>query len=239
MKKMITKRVISSVFFTVLLTFCAAVNPSYAQEDPELQALLSKLTDRFGAIKTFKADYLRELLPKVSSVLPSASLKAEGRLTFASPNKLRLDQRKPRAELLISNGDQAWWYIPEEKTVQIFQVKEYGQQVKPITEFFSGLGGLEKHFTIRLDKTFPEEAPFYALVLQPKTPQPDLNLIHLRISKTTLLPLEFIMFNLLGDGTRFRFSQVQTGVKTADSAFQFTPPKGTQVINPPSGLKTN
>lgn len=239
MKRKITKRIIISVFFTFALTFCGAFHWSYAQEDPDLQALLSKLTDRFGAIKTFKADYLRDLLPKVSSVLPSASLKAEGQLTFASPNKLRLDQKKPRAELLVSNGEKAWWYIPGEKTVQIFQVKDYGQQVKPITEFFSGLGGLEKHFTVRLDKTFPEEAPFYALVLQPKTPQPDLNLIHLRISKTTLLPLEFTMFNLLGDGTRFRFSQVQTGIKAAESAFQFTPPKGTQVINPPSGLKTN
>jgi outer membrane lipoprotein carrier protein len=234
-----TKRIILSICFTFALTLCSAFPPSYAQEDPELQALLSKLTDRLGAVKTFKADYLRELLPKVSSVLPSASLKAEGQLTFSSPDKLRLDQRKPRTELLVSNGEKAWWYIPGEKTVQIFRVKEYGQQVKPLTEFFSGLGGLEKHFTVRLDKTIPEEAPFYALVLQPKTPQPDLNLIHLRISKTTLLPQEFTMFNLLGDGTRFRFSQVQTGIKAAESSFQFTPPKGTQVINPPSGLKTN
>ena len=88
---------------------------------------MEKLKDRFGAIKTLKADYVRDLLPKVSSALPSAPMKAEGQLTFASPNKLRLDQRKPRAELLISNGEKAWWYIPGEKTVQIFQVKEYGQ----------------------------------------------------------------------------------------------------------------
>ena len=41
------------------------------------------------AIKTLKADYVRDLLPKVSSALPSAPLKAEGRLIFASPDKLR------------------------------------------------------------------------------------------------------------------------------------------------------
>ena len=69
-------------------------------------------------------------------------------------------------------------------------------------------------------------------MLQPKNPQPDLNQIHLRISKTTLLPLEFTFYNLLGDGTRFRLSQVQTAVKVADSTFQFTPPKGVQVITP-------
>ena len=195
---------------------------------------MEKLRERFGAIKTLKADYARDLLPKVSSALPSASMKAEGRLTFASPNKLRLDQSQPRAELLISNGEKAWWYIPGEKTVQIFLVKEYGQQVKPITDFFSGLGGLEKHFAVRLDKTVPEEAPYYALVLQPKNPQPDLNQIHLRILKTTLLPLEVTFYNILGDGTRFRLSQVQTGLKTAETTFQFTPPKGTQVIQAPA-----
>ena len=134
--------------------------------------------------------------------------------------------------LLISNGEKAWWYIPGEKTVQVFQVQEYGQTVEPITEFFSGLGGLEKHFTIRLDKTIPEEAPYYALVLQPKNPQPDLNQIHLRILKATLLPLEFTFYNILGDGTRFRLSQVQTAVKVSETAFQFTPPKGVQVITP-------
>jgi outer membrane lipoprotein carrier protein len=230
MKKMKTNGIIISIFLTFALVFWGGFNPSYAQEDPELQSLLEKLKDRFGAIKTFKADYVRDLLPKVSSVLPSAPMKAEGRLTFASPNKLRLDQSQPRAELLISNGEKAWWYIPAEKTVQVFQVKEYGQQVKPITEFFSGLGGLEKHFSVRLDKTVPEEAPFYALVLQPKNPQPDLNQIHLRVSKTTFLPLEFTFFNILGDGTRFRFSQIQTAVNVGDSAFQFTPPKGVQVI---------
>ena len=74
-------------------------------------------------------------------------------------------------------------------------------------------------------------------MLQPKTPQPDLNQIHLRVSKTTFLPLEFTFYNILGDGTRFRFSQVQTAVKVSESAFQFTPPKGTQIIQAPSDLK--
>jgi outer membrane lipoprotein carrier protein len=236
MEKKRTQKVIISIFFTFALIFWGGLNLSYAQEDPELQSLLEKLKDRFGAIKTLRADYVRDLLPKVSTVLPSAPMKAEGRLTFASPNKLRLDQSQPRAELLISNGEKAWWYIPGEKTVQVFQVKDYGQQVKPITEFFSGLGGLEKHFSVRLDKTLPEEAPFYALVLQPKAPQPDLNQIHLRVSKTTFLPLEFTFFNILGDGTRFRFSQVQTAVKVGEADFQFTPPKGVQVIPQPSAV---
>jgi len=237
MEKKRTHQAILLFFVTFPLIFWGGFHLSYAQEDPQLQTLLEKLKDRFGAIKTLKADYVRDLLPKVSSVLPAAPMKAEGRLTFASPNKLRLDQSQPRAELLISNGEKAWWYIPGEKTVQVFQVKDYGQQVKPITEFFSGLGGLEKHFTVRLDKTVPEEAPYYALVLQPKTPQPDLNQIHLRILKATLLPLEFTFYNILGDGTRFRFSQVQTAVKVGEAAFQFTPPKGTQVIQAPSDLK--
>jgi outer membrane lipoprotein carrier protein len=237
--QMRTRQIVLSFLLTLALVFGGGFNPSQAQEDPELQSLLEKLKDRFGAIKTLKADYVRDLLPKVSSVLPSAPLKAEGRLTFASPNKLRLDQSQPRGELLISNGEKAWWYIPEEKTVQVFQVKEYGRQVKPITEFFSGLGGLEKHYTVRLDKTLPEEAPFYALVLQPKNPQPDLNQIHLRVSKTTFLPLEFTFYNILGDGTRFRFSQIQTAVKVSETAFQFAPPRGTQVISQPSSLPKN
>jgi outer membrane lipoprotein carrier protein len=229
----------SRIFLVSGLTILLCAAGLQAQEKGELSTILEKLKTQFGASRTFKAEYVRDLLPKVSSVLPSASMKAEGTLLFASPNKLRLEQQKPRPEQLISNGAKVWWYIPAEKTVQIFSLKEHGQQVKPITDFFSGLGGLERHFNVKLDKAVPEEAPFYALLLAPKTPQPDLNQLTLRISKETLLPLEFTFFNLLGDGTRFRFSQVQTGIKIPGSAFQFTPPQGTQVINPPAALKVN
>ena len=201
-----------------------------AQEKEGLSAILGKLKNQFGASRTFKADYTRDLLPKVSSVLPAAGMKAEGQLLFQSPNKLRLDQKKPRPEQLISNGEKVWWHIPEDQTVQVFSLRDQGQQVKPITDFFSGLGRLDEHFSVRLDQTIPEEAPFYALILQPKTPQPELNRIDLRLSKETLLPLEFTFFNLLGDGTRFRFREVQTGVKVSGEAFQFTPPKGIRVI---------
>ena len=124
---------------------------------------------------------------------------------------------------------------------EIRRSRFFGKRVRPAgqahPEFFSGLGGLEKHFAVRLDKALPEEAPYYALVLQPKNPQPDLNQIHLRILKTTLLPLEFTFYNILGDGTRFRLSQVQTGVNVGQGAFQFTPPKGVQIISAPSDLK--
>jgi outer membrane lipoprotein-sorting protein len=238
MKKRTLQFFLSILLFNGLFIILNAI-ALQAQEKEELSSILEKLKNQFGTNRTFKAEYVRDLLPKVSTVLPSASLKAEGTLLFASPHKLRLEQQKPRPEQLISNGEKVWWHIPAEKTVQVFSLKEHGQQVKPITDFFSGLGGLEKHFNIKLDKTTPEEAPFYALLLSPKNPQPDLNQITLRLSKETLLPLEFTFYNLLGDGTRFRFNRVEAGLKIPGNAFQFTPPKGTLVIYPPAGVKVN
>ena len=118
-----------------------------------------------------------------------------------------------------------------------------GRRLRPTGQtdhrVFSVWAVWRKTFSVRLDKTIPEEAPFYALVLQPKIPQPDLNQIHLRVSKTSFLPLEFTFFNILGDGTRFRFSQVQTAVKVNDAVFQFTPPKGVQVSSPSPVIPKN
>lgn len=201
-----------------------------AQERQELPALLEKLKTQYAANRTFQAGYIRDLLPKVSTVLPSAGMKAEGELLFQSPDKLRLDQMKPRPEKLISNGEKVWWYIPADNTVQVFSLKEHGQQVRPITDFLSGLGRLDEHFTVRLDAEAPEAAPFYALVLTPRKPQPDLNRIDLRISKETFLPLEFTFYNLLGDGTRFRFRDIRTGIRIPSGSFDFSPPKGAKVI---------
>lgn len=202
-----------------------------AQNSGDLNSILSQLKDRFAAAKTFQADYIREIVPKVASALPSSSLQAEGRLFFLSPNKLRMEQKKPRPEQLICNGDQVWWYLPEEKTVNVYRLKDYYLQIKPIIDFLSGLGGLEKNFSVRLDPAVSGAAPFHQLILKPKTPQPDLQQVTVRVSKTTFLLSEFTFDNLMGDQTRFRLNRVQTKVPLAASRFEFTPPEGTQVIS--------
>jgi outer membrane lipoprotein carrier protein len=209
------------------------IRTAVAEEGGDLELVLSKLKDRFSSSKTFQADYVRELVPKVASKLPSSSFQAEGVLYFRSPHKLRLDQKKPRPEQLICNGNKVWWYLTEEKVVNVYRLKDYYSQIKPIIDFLSGLGRLDKDFSIHLDKNLPEEAPFYQLVLKPKVPQPDLEHILVRVSKTTFLPVEFSFDNLMGDETRFRFNRMKTGVSLADSWFEFTPPKGTQVISQP------
>jgi outer membrane lipoprotein carrier protein len=206
------------------------------QNSGDLDAILSQLKDRFATSKTFQADYLREIVPKIASKLPSSSMQAEGQLSFHSPNKLRMDQKKPRLEQFICNGKKVWWYLPEEKVVNIYQLKDYYLQIKPIVEFFSGLGRLDKNFSIRLDPSTAQEATVYGLILQPKSPQPDLKQIFLKISKETFLPVEFSFFNMIGDGTLFRFSRVQTDAELSETFFEFTPPKGTQVVSQPPVL---
>ncbi|OGP51575.1 MAG: hypothetical protein A2Y79_08700 [Deltaproteobacteria bacterium RBG_13_43_22] len=202
-----------------------------AQENGDLNLILAKLKDRFAASKTFQADYVREIVPKIASKLPPSALQAEGQLFFLFPNKLRLDQKKPRPEQLICNGDKVWWYLPEEKTVNVYRLKDYYQQIKPIIDFLSGLGGLDKNFSIRQDVTISEEAPFHQLILKPKNPQPDLQQVMVRISKATFLPMEFTFDNLMGDGIRFRLNRLQTKVLLAASRFEFTPPEGTRVVS--------
>ncbi|MBI5606792.1 MAG: outer membrane lipoprotein carrier protein LolA [Deltaproteobacteria bacterium] len=227
-KKTLINNIVALLICFLSLTGIGTV---MAEEAGELDTVLSKLRDRFSSSKTFQADYIRELVPKIASKLPSSSFQAEGVLSFRSPNKLRMDQKKPRPEQLICNGDKVWWYLPEEKVVNVYRLKDYYLQIKPIIDFLSGLGKLDKDFSVRLDKNLPEEAPFYQLILKPKTPQPDLQQIQVRVSKTTFLPMEFSFDNLMGDGTRFRFSRMQTGVSLTGSFFEFIPPKGTQVVS--------
>jgi chaperone LolA len=227
--KLARGRWISSLLIGLLSLM--GIGTARAQEGGDLESVLSKLKERFSASNTFQADYVRDLVPKIASKLPSSSLQADGQLSFRSPNRLRMDQKKPRPEQLICNGDKVWWYLPEEKLVNVYRLKDYYVQVKPIIDFLSGLGGLDKNFSVRLDTTLPEEAPFYQLILKPKTPQPDLQQILVRVSKTTFLPVDFTIDNLMGDGTRFRFNRVQTGVSLGGPWFEFIPPEGTRVIS--------
>jgi outer membrane lipoprotein carrier protein len=226
----IAGRIIGAFFFILFLFVSVLGIRGWTQEKGDLGFILVQLRERFASAKTFQADYIRQLVPKIESKLPAASLQAEGMLYFRSPDNLRLDQKKPRKEQLICNGEKVWWYLSEDKLVYVYQLKEYYFQIKPIIDFLSGLGGLDKNFSVKLDTTVPEEAPFYQLRLLPKNPQPDLQQIVVRISRKTFLPLDFTFYNILGDGTRFRFNQVQPGVSLPRQWFEFTPPKGTVVV---------
>lgn len=217
-----------------LFLFSMGFGSATAQDPAEeqLAAILSQLKDRFAGSKTFQSDYVRDLQPKGGSKLPPSSLQASGQLSFRLPNKLRMDQKKPRPEKLICNGEKVWWYLPEEKMVNVYRLKDYALQVKPIIDFLSGMGGWEKDFSVRLDTAVPGEAPYYQLFLKPRNPQPDLQQIRVQVSKTSFLPMECSFENLLGDGTRFRFSRIQSDVSLAGSWFEFIPPAGTQVVSP-------
>jgi len=215
-----------------LLVFFVSARASCQEENTaEKERVLAGLKDRFARVRTFQADYIREIVPKIPSQLSGTHFRAEGKLAFRSPNRLRLDQNKPRKELLIVNGEKAFWYVPEEKTVMVYRLKEYAAQIQPMVNLLSGLKELEKDFSVRLEGAVSLDPPHYTLVLKPRNPQPDLQQINLKIAKRDFLPLEFTYENLMGDGTRFRFSRVRTGGVLADSLFVFTPPAGTRTLD--------
>jgi chaperone LolA len=228
-RKKIRERILPNFLLGMLFVFVGINEWAWAQTDQDLNRILSQLKNRFASAKSFQAEYIRDVIPKVPSALPPSSLQAEGQIYFQSPNKLRMDQKKPHPQKLICNGVKVWWYQPEDKTVNVYLLKDYYLQIKPIIEFLSGLGGLEKDFSVRLEPAPSNEVPYYQLVLKPKTPQPELKQITVRVSKTPLLIQEFTYDNLLGDKTRFRLSKVQTGISLAPSWFEFTPPAGTRV----------
>lgn len=230
------KNISRIIFISLLFISAWGGGPASAQESAEVKAVLSQLKNRFAAARTFQAEYVRDIVPNIPSQLPSAALQAQGRLFFQSPAKLRMDQNKPRQEQLICNGVRVWWYIPEEKTVHIYRLKDYYMQLKPIINFLGGLGDLNKEFSVHLENPASGEVEYYQLILKPRNPQPDLNQIVVRISKSDYSLLEFTIKNLMGDGTRFRFSQVQTGGFYQAKRFEFIPPAGTRVISPPPVL---
>ena len=222
--------VLPLIILSALVCFSLS-SSAQAEEDRDLDQILAKLKDRFGAAKTLQADYVRNFLPKASSQLPPQALQAEGQLSFRTPTKLRINQKKPRLEQLICDGEKVWWYIADEKVAYVYLLKDYYLQIKPILDFFSGLGKLDQYYELRKDPATPADAPYFGLILQPKVPHSDLSQIAIKISKSTFLPLEFSFYNLLGDGTRFRLYRIQGGVKLADSQFEFTPPPGTEVVS--------
>ncbi|MBF0524785.1 MAG: outer membrane lipoprotein carrier protein LolA, partial [Deltaproteobacteria bacterium] len=150
---MVKKRLITPLLSIFIL--CGLASSAWAVTAAEV---LSKMEQAYRDYQGFTASYVRESKsPAVAGMTSSRSVSQQstGTITFKRPSNLRLDQTKPRKELLVANTRTIWWHLEEDRVVNRYPAGTYLDQVKPITDFFSGLGNMEASFKLKLNNSDP------------------------------------------------------------------------------------
>ena len=70
-------------------------------------------------------------------------------MRFKKQAKLSLNQGQPDTELMVTDGQTVWWYIPDENLVHVYHNVAVYEELKPLLDFLNGLGGLEGTFSIK------------------------------------------------------------------------------------------
>jgi len=153
-----------------------------------------------------------------------------GTLWLKKPGKMRWEYRSPKEKLFVSNGKDAWFYVPEDHQARKSAAKKLEDIRSPLA-FLLGKTKLEKE--LRGLSLAPDIAPLQSgdVVLRgvPSAMADQLNEIVLEITPEHRI-VRIILQSVDGSSTEYQFTDQKEDVPIVDSRFQFKPPTGTEVV---------
>ena len=189
------------------------------------QSVLAELQSRYEKTNDLEAGFLQEYIGKVMK----RPQRGEGKVYFKKNGMMRWDYRIPNQKL-ISNGLTLWYYQPEENQVFVSDVAKVLKEKTPLA-FLSGEGDLSRDFTLlNLNEPVSQKGENFILELVPKEPDATLAKLVLTVDKKTYYVVQADVFDELGNVTRTRFIDIKTNVDLPNSLFQFTIPRGAEVL---------
>ncbi|HXJ32512.1 MAG TPA: outer membrane lipoprotein chaperone LolA [Candidatus Eisenbacteria bacterium] len=186
---------------------------------------LDKLQARYDTTKTMEADFQQT----VESPTLAAPLKTSGKVAFEKPNRMRWDYDPPDKQTIVGDGATLWLYQPDMNQVIKTPLGEAFQAATPLT-FLSGLGRLERDFTVTLES---ETKDAWVLKLVPKK-DAALGTLRLTVRKDDASIAEARITDSVGTTTRIAFSNEKRNGTIEAARFTFTPPAGVDVVKPPA-----
>ena len=208
--------------FFILLTLLPAVG---ANSILDVHAIAQAVDDRYNHLQTLQAEFTETY--RGAGIERTES----GSLWLKKPGKMRWEYRSPKEKLFLSDGKDAWFYLPGDRQVRRSSVKKLDDLRSPLG-FLLGKTRLEKE----LDglSAAPDVAPVTPgnTVLRgvPKGMADRVNQVVLEI--TPDYHIARIQFEEADDSvTEYRFSVQRENAGIADQRFRFSPPPGVEIVD--------
>jgi outer membrane lipoprotein carrier protein len=185
--------------------------------------LIAKIQKEYDQTHSLSADFLQ----KTRSQAASLGTSARGRLFFLKPRAIRWDYEQPKQQFVI-NEDKAWLYVPEEKTIYLYDADQIINS--PIVlSFFSGLGKLGKMFSITQLPTESGPPPRYRLLLLPREADSPVSQITLWVDPHSYQVVGIQTEDPLGNINEITFSSIQLNPPLQPSWFALEVPEGVRL----------
>ena len=153
-----------------------------------------------------------------------------GTLWLKKPGKMRWEYRSPREKLFVSDGRDAWFYVPADRQARKTAAKKLEDVRSPLA-FLLGKTKLEKE--LRGLSLAPDIEPMAAgdVVLRgvPEALADRVSEILLEVTPEHQIA-RIVIQDVDGAATEYRFGEIKEDVAIGDGRFEFKPPAGTETV---------
>jgi outer membrane lipoprotein carrier protein len=188
--------------------------------DPALDALLKGVETRYNKAKTLQVLFQEEYTP------PGRPKRSEsGTLKLRKPGKMRWDYTQPQGKLFISDGKEMWIYTPADNRVEQMPLKESDDMRVPLA-FLLGKLDFSKEF--RNIQAKPDGAS-QRITAEPKNDNLPYTAVEFLVDAQKRIQLVKVT-GFDKSVTQFRFDDEKVDSPLDAKLFQFTPPKGAELV---------
>ena len=191
---------------------------------PDVHSVAQAVDAHYNHLHSLQADFVE--IYQGSGIERSES----GTLWLKKPGKMRWEYRSPEEKLFITDGDQAWLYLPSEKQARKSSLRKMDDLRSPLA-FLLGKTKLEKEL---LNLSFAPD-------VQPSSPENSVlrgaargmedRIRQVLIEVTPQYRIARILIDSTDDSiTEYRFSNQKENPLVPDSKFHFRAPAGSEVI---------
>ena len=216
--------------WVLLLVFFSTLGAVPALADARLSGILEEIKAYYGSLPGLTVSYERDIVSRSMAMLGQGMKTdlASGLLHFKPPHFLRLQQKMPKPEDVITDGEILWWVIHDKNRVYRYPSHKLGKELKVLGDIFQGLRDVEGSFDIALKAYGVEEG--HLIELRPNPSWPEVDHIIVTVDPETSLIRRVGIYNPLGGRTRFTLGPLTVRDRFGKKFFTFDIPEGMKVI---------
>jgi outer membrane lipoprotein carrier protein len=195
-----------------------------SRSEKDVHTIASAVDNRYNHLQSLQAEFTE--IYRGNGMDRTES----GTLWLKKPRKMRWEYRSPREKLFVTDGQDAWFYVPGESQVRREPFKKLEDLRSPLG-FLLGKTKLEKELqglSVASDIQ-PLAAGDVVLRGVPKGMGDRVTQVRLEItpdSRISRIEIEEVD----GGVTEYRFSRQKENIAVEDTRFRFTPPPGVETI---------
>jgi outer membrane lipoprotein carrier protein len=191
---------------------------------PDVHALAHAVDEHYNHLRTLEAEFTE--VYRGSGIERTEA----GTLWLKKPGKMRWEYRSPREKLFVSDGHDAWFYVPDDRQARRTPVKKLDDLRSPLA-FLLGKTKLEKELRgLSLAPDVPPLEPGEVVLRGvPQALADRVSEILLEITPEHQIS-RIVINEVDGSVTEYQFSAQKENVQISDRRFEFTPPAGTETV---------